>query len=252
VYDVLEHRISLAWKANKRVFAMPRQPFKPYADRHRGGRIDIGTRAISQRPELFALVGKCLIAWPHIEAEMALLLGQLLGADNAAALAVFQTLRRSTAQRDAISEAGKASLDKTDFELLTAILSVHKAIESERNALAHGHMGIYSDMDDAVLWLSTADYIAFKSLLVLVGDRNYDETKREKLNSCLYYYKAPDLEAILNDIDLMGWIWSEMRDYLQATRPQQRAELYHRLCDRPRVAQELGRLRGEKNLPSSP
>jgi uncharacterized membrane protein len=119
---------------------MPRQPFKPFADQNRGGMIDIGTRATEKRPELFALVGKCLTSWPHIEGEMALVLGQLLGANNAAALAVFQTLRRSSAQRDAISEAAKATLSETDQELLTAILNVHKSVETERNALAHGHL----------------------------------------------------------------------------------------------------------------
>ena len=74
--------------------------------------MDIGIRAISQRPEHFAVVGKCLAAWPHVEAEMALMLGQLLGADNTAVMAVFQALRRSSVQRDAILEAARVSLPK--------------------------------------------------------------------------------------------------------------------------------------------
>ena len=127
---------------------MPRQPFKPYVTRKPGGNIEIGTQAVQQRPDLFALVGKCLISWPHIEAEMALLLGQLLGAENRATLAVFQTLRRSIAQRDAISEAARVALNETDQELIFAVLNVHKSIESERNALAHGHLGVYSLMED--------------------------------------------------------------------------------------------------------
>ena len=229
------------------MLAMPRQPFKPYADRHPGGRVEIGTQAFSKRPELFALVGKCLIAWSHVEAEMALLLGQILGAPNAAALAVFQTLRRSLAQRDAISEAAKASpLNEADQKLLTAILAVHKAIEAERNALAHGHLGIYTQMEDGIVWMTTADYIAFKSLIVLVGDRNFDEAKRNMLFSSLSYYRQPDLETILEDIDDLGWIWSDLIRYLQQERPQPRAQLYHQLCGRSRIAQELAKLRREK------
>lgn len=231
---------------------MPRKPFKPYADRHPGGQIRIGTQAVLQRPVLLELIGKCLIAWPNIEAEMALALGQLLGAENSAAMALFHTLRRSSAQCDAISEAGKASLNETDIELLTAILNVHKSIESERNALAHGHMGIYTDMDDAVLWLSSSDYISFKSILVPVGDRRNTQDKRDLLNSCLYYYKAPDLEAISNDIDLIGWIWSELIAYLRQKGLQRRVGLYRQLCDRPRIAQELARLRRERTSPSPP
>jgi hypothetical protein len=229
---------------------MPRQPFKNFGDRVRGGRVEIGTRALDQRPELFALVGRCLIAWPHIEAEMALLLGQLLGASNTAAMAVFQALRRSSAQRDAISEAGKASLDRRDQELLTAVLAVHKTIEAERNALAHGHLGIYTLMPDGILWMSTSDYISFKSLFVLIGDRTYDEAKRTQLNSCLYYYKEPDLTAILDEIDALGWIWSEMIIMLQQINPHKRAELYNQLSDRPRIAAELARLRKAPPIPA--
>jgi hypothetical protein len=225
---------------------MPRKPFKPYADRHPGGMIDIGTRAIDQRPELVVLVGKCLTAWPNIEAEMALLLGQLLGAPNTAALAVFQTLRRSSNQREAILEAGKASLSETDQNLLKAILNVHKSVETERNA---GHLGVHSLMHDGILYMSTADYIAFKATLVLVGDRQYDAAKRERFNSSLSYYKAPDLEAIHRDIDALGWIWSEMIAYLQERAPETRAARFRALCERPPIARALENLRREEALP---
>jgi hypothetical protein len=230
---------------------MPRQPFKPFADRNRGGQIDIGTRAITQRPELFALVGKCLVSWPHIEAEMALVLGALLGADNAAALAVFQTLRRSSAQRDAILEAAKAALHGTDQELITATLNVHKSIEAERNALAHGHLGIYSLMPDGIVWMATADYTAFKATIVLQGDTRHTDERRDQLNSCLSYYKAPDLQSIADDIEMVGWLWSDMIAYLRELRPERRAELYHQLCNQPRIAQELEKLRREKTPPTS-
>jgi hypothetical protein len=225
---------------------MPRKPFKPFADRNPGGRIDIGTRTLMKRPELLALVGRCLTAWPHIEAEMALVLGQLLGAHNSdAAMAVFQTLRRSSAQREAIFEAGRV-LDPTDRDLLSAVLNVHKSVEAERNALAHGHMGTYSFMPDTVLWMTSADYIEFKAMLVLKGETAHDESKRTKLNSVLSYYEAKDLEKIAEEIDMIGWIWSELRDYLQAVRPKARDELYQKLCARPRIQQELDKLRREK------
>jgi hypothetical protein len=225
---------------------MPRKPFKPFADRNPGGRIDIGTRTLSERPELLALVGKCLTAWPHIEAEMALVLGQLLGAHNSdAAMAVFQALRRSSAQREAIAEAGRA-LHPTDRELLSAVLNVHKSVEAERNALAHGHFGTYSLMPATILWMTAADYVEFKAMLVLKGETVHDESKRTKLNSALSYYEAKDLEKIVDEIDTVGWIWSELRDYLQAIRPAARDELYRRLSGRPRIQQELEKLRCEK------
>jgi hypothetical protein len=225
---------------------MPRKPFKPFADRNSGGRIDIGTRTLSERPELLTLIGKCLTAWPHIEAEMALVLGQILGAHNSdAAMATFQVIRRSGLQRDAITGAGR-TLEPTDCELLSAVLNVHKSVEAERNALAHGHFGTYTLMPDTILWMTAADYVEFKALLVLKGDTIHDESKRTKLNSALSHYEAKDLEKILDEIDMVGWIWSELRDHLQATRPAARDELYRKLSGRLRVKQELEKLRREK------
>jgi hypothetical protein len=102
------------------------------------------------------------MAWPHVEAEMAVLFAQLLGADNAAALAVFQALRRSSAQRDAISEAAKVSLNDTDQELLSAVLNAHASVETERNALCHGHFGTSTKMPDGLIWMTTNDYPQFE------------------------------------------------------------------------------------------
>jgi hypothetical protein len=223
---------------------MPRQPFKLFAAGNPNGLIDIGTHAIPMRPEHFAIVGKCLAAWPHIEAEMALMLGQLLGANNAATLAVFQMLRRSSMQRDAMLEAARVVLSETDKELITAILDVHKSIEKERNALAHGHLGVYSELGDGILWLSAANYVSFKAEHVLKGDRTHDRAKSDKLNSALSYYTKADLERILADIDKLGWIWSDAIRYLQEKAPATRAAIYRELCGgQPRITQELEKLR---------
>ncbi|HEY7156148.1 MAG TPA: hypothetical protein VH575_19440 [Gemmataceae bacterium] len=230
---------------------MPRQPFRLVANKYRDGQVRIGRDAIAIQPEIFALVGQCLIAWPNVEAEMALALGQLLGAPNEAALAVFQTLRKSLSQRDAVAAAAVCQGEQ-DRELINAILNAHASVESERNGLAHGHLGAIMPMNDAILWMNTADYIAFKSLITLKGDRDYNEKKREQLYSSLSYYRRKDVEDILLSIDEIGWIWSELIKYLQAKRPEKRAELYSQLCDRPRIARELETLRQKNNSSTQP
>ena len=74
--------------------AMARQPYLTVVKDPKGGMIDVGTRSIGQRPDIESRIGNCLMAWPHIEAEMAVVFAQLIGGDNVAALAVFQTIRR--------------------------------------------------------------------------------------------------------------------------------------------------------------
>lgn len=218
---------------------MPRQPFPKGTP----GWTFMGREGMwEQRPKLFSLVGECLIAWPAVEAEMALVLGHLLGANHPLTLAIFQILRRSSSQRDALEEAAK-NLPEKDRELLSAILNVHKSIEAERNALTHGHLGIHSESLDVILWMNTADYISFKSHLVLVPEGIREPSKYAFE---LSYYREPDLRTILTEIRSMGATWAKFIQYLQS----KDAELYSQLCDQSRIAQELEKLR-QKNNPST-
>jgi len=224
---------------------MPRQPFLPFILRNRQGDFNLGTHAIRQRPTLESIVGNCLMAWPIAEAEMALLLGQLLGATQSnAALAVFQSLRRSTAQRSAILAAAEVALNDTDNELLGALFNVHRAIEAERNALTHGHFGTYSKLEDGILWMDTQSYVDTRTRL----DRHLvlNDQELQKLYSNVYYYKERDLQQIFDDVKILANYWYRFIQYLRST-PTQRAELYHRLCAEPHIARELEKLRREKN-----
>jgi hypothetical protein len=213
--------------------------------RNREGHFDLGTHALRQRPELESIIGNCLMAWPMAEAEMALLLGQLLGAQHSnAALAVFQSLRRSTAQRSAIIAAAEVALNDTDNELLGAILNVHKAIESERNALTHGHFGVYSRLEDGIIWMETQSYVDTRTRLDRYRGVLSDEELRN-LYSSVSFYKAHDLQRIFEDIKELANYWYRFIQYLRST-PTQRAELYRQLCAESRIARELEKLRREK------
>src|ERR1700686_5445893 len=101
-----------AERSDFETLAMSRQPLAPFVERNPSGHYNVGTHALGLRPELELIIAECLMAWPPAEAEMALILAQLLGAsESEAALVVFQSLRRSSAQREAISEAARVTLD---------------------------------------------------------------------------------------------------------------------------------------------
>lgn len=231
---------------------MPRQPFLLFILGNRGGQLNIGTHALQQRPELELLVANCLMAWPPAEAQMALLLAYLLGTqESEAVLAVFHSLRRSSAQRDAISEAARFTLSDSDQELLSAILNAHKRVEAERNALTHGHFGTYSLLLDGILWMDTKTYVDVRARVELahqVASQHF----LEKLYAKTYIYKANDLSTIFDDIKDIADIWDKFIQYLRVkqTLPLS-VGLRRQLCDRPRIAQELALLRREKN-PSRP
>jgi hypothetical protein len=63
-------------------------------------------------------------------------------------------------------------------------------------------------------------------------------------------YKADDLTSIFENIKDIGDIWDKYITYLRSYGPDPpRALLYRLLCDRPRIAQELEKLRREKTPP---
>src|ERR1700724_1302569 len=219
---------------------MGRQPLSPFVARHPGGRYEVGTHTLGLRPDLEAVIAKCLMAWPPAEAEMALVLAQLLGASQSeAALAVFQSLRRSSAQREAISEAARVTLSEEDRKLLAAILAVHKASEEDRNDLTHGHFGIYTELTDGIIWMNTKAYVDFKARMELARQVFTTEVAAD-LRSKLSFYKKPDLDRILVNIKDIADTWHAFVTFLRSHAPL-RAELFRQLSDRPRIRQELDR-----------
>jgi hypothetical protein len=134
-----------------------------------------------------------------------------------------------------------------DIELLKALLNAHKAIEAERNALAHGHFGTYSKLPDGLLWMSTKDYIAFKVNVTLALRPVIDDVKIDQLNRNIYVYRIPDLEQIFSDIEQIAWIWHHFIRYLQTAKVDagEASRLYNQICDRKHVAQELVKLRSK-------
>jgi hypothetical protein len=218
---------------------MARQPFSYLRAKYPGGDIAIGTFALGERPKLESIIAKCLMAWPVAESELALTLGQLLGIGSEPALAVFSTLRRSTAQRDAVAAAAEVALKDSpdDLKLLTAMLDVHKSTEAERTALSHGHFGIYDKLPDAILWMTTADYVQLKAKRHLALHAFTEEMKTD-LFSRIFVYREDDLAKIYDDIACCAAMWPHAINWLHS-HSRQREVLYRQLCEQTRIAQAL-------------
>jgi hypothetical protein len=233
---------------------MPRKPYTTLVGRtkRKSGdeSIEIGVIAQARRPELQTIIGACLMGWPFIEMELALILGQLLGSPNEAAIRVFQIIRRSTTQRDAIHEAGIHTLSSDDRDLLNAVLAVEQSVESERNALAHGHFGISSLLPYHFIWQETKDYLSHRTNVTLREQKGWNEDRHERLIQTLYVYTRSDLESIQKDIFDLGNTLHLFLRYLQDRDNNNPTISLRRrqLCDQPNIGQELKRLRHERNL----
>lgn len=232
---------------------MPRHPYLQLASSAEETALDIGAGAIGKQPILEKIIGECLISWAHVEAEMALFLGEILGTENAASLAVYQILRRSSAQREAIMDAARAALSETDQELTNALLNVHKSIEMERNALAHGHFGVASTIPHGILWMTAADYLNIRIFLIQTPAIIWSPESKQRLLSKVWIYREPDLKSILVDIRELAAIWHNAIRYLRLPDGSEgRALIYRQLCDQPHIRRGLEILRREKTPPTPP
>src|SRR5690348_8079478 len=105
----------------------------------------IGTHALERRPHFASLIGHLISAWSHVEGELGLLFGALVGLESDAAQRVFALIRRASNQRDAVSAAAEARLSGADLELVRALLVEHRALEGYRNSVAHSVFGVCED-----------------------------------------------------------------------------------------------------------
>ena len=76
---------------------MPRQPYHRVSPNTPATGLVMGTYMRGKRSGLELLIGQCIMSWPPVETEMAMILAHLIGAKDAAAMAVFHHLRRQQA-----------------------------------------------------------------------------------------------------------------------------------------------------------
>ena len=185
-----------------------------------------------------ARVGACIATWSYIDAETAILLGELLGVENKAVLAVFHILRQSRTQREVILTAA-SSLQPRELELLEATLDIHKSIEAERNALAHGIIGVCPDIPDGIIWLPANEQI---NIRIQPQSSEFEFSRYAELYSKSYVYRDSDLLKLLQDIN---WLWILWFRVLNHIRQPVEAE-YDDISYGARMVQALAQLRQKK------
>jgi hypothetical protein len=138
-----------------RLKPMRRQPFNP---NYSGSPLQIGASLIEQIPRLAELVGRIAINWSGVEAQLSLALGSMLGVENAAAVALFVSLRNHRAQRDALAAVADITLAAEDREIFEAVLLRFDELNRSRNNVVHGIWGTSAATPDGIIWTSQQSY----------------------------------------------------------------------------------------------
>lgn len=173
---------------------MARQPLMPT---RQGTHYYINQNCMADRPEMAALIARCLTLWSQVEVEMSLILAALLDTRSDAAVAVFLSMQNARAQRDALASAASVSLSGETLELFNAVMRIHKSSSGERNDLAHGIFGVVSDRPDELIWCPSTKFAAWITRAnQKAWNLEFDPDPHAPLRNEIFIYKKIDLDEI--------------------------------------------------------
>jgi hypothetical protein len=166
----------------------------------------------------------------------------------------FSSLRRSSAQRDALKAAADVVLDDQSNEVFAATLNVIKSVETQRNDLAHGLWAVCNELPDAMLWIEQKHAASWLAPLMARLPKS-PKQHFKRLEPHLFVYTKDDLLKIDQEIESLGPTHSHLSTYLtilfRKKNPEGLVEVaYRQLCSLHHIQRELDRMRqGQKNTP---
>jgi hypothetical protein len=93
--------------------------------------------ALADKPGMAAIVTMIFALWAEVEYYLAQLLTQILRDDTGPAIAIYETLRSQSMQRQALNAAAGAALSPEDYDLFDATMSLVEGVSTPRHQLAH-------------------------------------------------------------------------------------------------------------------
>jgi hypothetical protein len=218
---------------------MARQPFLPT---YQGKPAAIGASVIEEVPRLAELVGRIAINWSGVEVQLSLALGSMLGVENAAAVAVFLSLRNHRAQRDALRAAADKSLSEGDAEIFEALLARHAELDKQRNDVVHCVWGKSEATPDGILWSSQQDHanmLITAYHLEQTGQLTY-ETTTHNMTKDLFVIRYADLEELNKTIIALDHSIMNFHAYLRYRSQVAGQNAYRALLSDPVIAAKRG------------
>jgi hypothetical protein len=154
----------------------------------------INSDCLADRPELASVIARCLATWSQVEVELSLTLAAILDSRTDAGVAIYLSIRASSAQRDALRSAALTSLVGDQLRAFNAVMSLRQSLVSDRNDLAHGIFGVMPDHPKSLIWIPSAKHAAW---LTRANQRawnlEFDPDPHSPLRKELFIYTPDDL-----------------------------------------------------------
>lgn len=228
---------------------MPRQPL--LRTKYKDAKATFGPHALEDRPKAGALIARIIGLSSEIDAVTAEMMGQMMKANTAPAMALFLSLRQSRVQYEALNAVARTVLADQDKELFGALMSLRSGTDYERDSLAHGRFGESPEIEQGLVWVDAFDYLQYT--LRVEADGVTEEATRW-FRERLYVYELADLERLARDAEALYHSIRSFSGYLKSDDAAWRAQRYRQLCAEPHVQQAIYQLRegAKKKTESTP
>jgi hypothetical protein len=218
---------------------MPRQPL--LRTKYKNAKATFGPHSLEDQPKAAALIARIIGLSSEIDAATADLLGRMMKANTAPAMALFLSLRQSRVQNDALHAVAKSVLNDADLELFGALMSLRSGADNERDSLAHGRFGESPAISEGIVWIDAFDYLQYS--LRIEAENKVSEEATQWFRERMYLYELGDLERIARDAEMLYNSIRSFTGYLGSDDAVWRAERYPQLCAESQVQQALYQLR---------
>jgi hypothetical protein len=182
------------------------------------------------------MIARVISTSSEMDAAVAFMLGRMLKANTAPAMALFLALRQSRVQHEVLSAVAKSVLDAPDQELFAALMSLRSGCDRERDALAHGRFGVAPKITEGIVWVDSLDYLQFE-VRVEAGEEL--TPAQDWLRERMFVYDLSDLSRLIRDATQTYNSIRSFAGYIYSTDTAWRALRYPQLCTEPHVQQSL-------------
>lgn len=209
---------------------MPRQPYLPkFAHK----RYSVGFEALKERPAFAEKIGHCIGIWSYVDNELGGLFGILITSDSEAAHRVFLVLRRWSHQQEALNAAAEARLSGDEMATYRALITEYRALEVQRNDLAHGCFGICPDDEDLLFIINVEHHVRWQADILpkhLKGIIPIDS--HQGLKEKMHVYRKRDLIELYEKMTHLWWDMFYFNGYLRETKNSRRYDEFRKVFER--------------------
>lgn len=199
--------------------------------------------ALTQQPELAALVAQAIGLWSEVQFWLGNLLAVLLRANATHAVAMYLSLTSTAAQTAALKGAASAVLGRKRLELFDAVLAHVSTQGKQRDKLAHWLWAHSVNVPDALLLVDPRYRLRHNAKIqkIIRGARQRQWWAAFRFDQAyIYVYKKRDLEGIVADFQRAHSIVLNLSSVL-ARRGIPAAQALRRLSSLPEIQKELAR-----------